>query len=67
MSSYGSYHVAKNEEGNYSVYYRHEYIGDIIRKGVAHFEIGNIRFDRLYLAVKHIVITWIENKKLEKE
>lgn len=61
MRGYGSYDVAKDVEGNYIVYYNREYIGSITRKGASHFEIENRRFDRLYLAVKHMIKSWVKN------
>jgi len=68
MAMYGSYAVAKEANGDYSVYYKNEYVGLIEKKGAAHYTVDKTtRFDRLYLAVKYVVQMWIKNNNLEKE
>ena len=59
--------VAKKSNGDYSVFYDDKYIGRIIKKGAKWYEINGVRFDRLYMAVKHIYNIWIDKNQISIE
>ena len=59
--------IAKKDNGDYSVFYDDEYIGKIKKKGATWFEVNGVRFDRLFMAVKHIFNMWIEQNKISIE